>query len=103
MADHHDKVIDQQFRKAERKLPGRFAAWLRWLRRPRGVWIRVPVAASMIAGGVFGFLPLLGFWMVPLGLLLLALDVPLLKPPVARMVLWIENKWRAWWDHRRSS
>ncbi len=29
----------------------------------------------LMLGGVFGFLPVLGFWMVPLGLAVAALDV----------------------------
>ena len=32
-----------------------------------------------VAGGIFGFLPVLGFWMVPVGLVLIALDVPPLR------------------------
>ena len=30
-------------------------------------------------GGVLGFLPILGFWMFPLGLALVALDIPWTK------------------------
>ena len=30
-------------------------------------------------GGIFSFLPLLGVWMLPLGLLLIAQDVPFLQ------------------------
>ena len=30
----------------------------------------------LIIGGMFGFLPILGFWMIPVGLLLIALDIP---------------------------
>ena len=29
-----------------------------------------------MVGGVFGFLPVLGFWMFPLGLAFIALDIP---------------------------
>lgn len=29
-----------------------------------------------MVGGVFGFLPVLGFWMFPLGIALIALDIP---------------------------
>lgn len=29
-----------------------------------------------MVGGVFGILPLLGFWMFPLGVALVALDIP---------------------------
>lgn len=31
------------------------------------------------AGGIVGFLPVLGFWMVPLGLALVATDIPPLQ------------------------
>jgi len=33
----------------------------------------------LIIFGIFGFLPILGFWMIPLGLAALATDVPPLK------------------------
>lgn len=33
----------------------------------------------MVAGGILGFLPVLGFWMVPLGLALVATDIPPLR------------------------
>jgi hypothetical protein len=56
-------------------------------------WVRVPPALGLIVGGVFGFLPVLGFWMIPLGLLLLAQDVPPLQKPIARAVHWADRKW----------
>lgn len=33
----------------------------------------------LILAGVLGFLPILGFWMIPLGVALLATDVPRLR------------------------
>lgn len=51
-------------------------SWLEKLRHPRRRWMRVPVGVALIAGGIFGFMPLVGFWMIPLGLALLALDFP---------------------------
>jgi hypothetical protein len=42
------------------------------------------VAVLSIVGGVFSFLPMLGLWILPLGLLLLAHDVPFLRKPVGR-------------------
>lgn len=35
---------------------------------------RVAVGAGLVAGGCLGFLPVLGFWMVPLGLVVLSHD-----------------------------
>jgi len=37
--------------------------------------LRFVLGLLMIVGGVFGFLPVLGFWMVPLGIMVAALDV----------------------------
>jgi len=35
---------------------------------------RIAVGVLLILGGFMGFLPILGFWMIPLGLLVLATD-----------------------------
>ena len=44
---------------------------------PRG--LRPVIGLLLIAGGVFGFLPILGFWMVPVGAVFVALDIPPLR------------------------
>ena len=67
----------------QQHLPDRFAGWLDRLRRPSARWIRVPAGILLICGGFLGFLPVLGFWMLPFGLLLLAIDIPLLQRPAA--------------------
>ncbi|HEX2943709.1 MAG TPA: hypothetical protein VHO91_21815, partial [Rhodopila sp.] len=36
-----------------------------WLLQPQAKWVRIPLGGLMIAGGFLGFLPVLGFWMVP--------------------------------------
>lgn len=36
---------------------------------------RLPVGLLLIVGGIFGFLPVLGFWMLPLGIAVAALDL----------------------------
>jgi hypothetical protein len=38
--------------------------------------LRSLLGVLLIGFGVLGFLPILGFWMVPLGALFIALDVP---------------------------
>ena len=43
---------------------------------PRG--LRFVLGLLMIVGGVFGFLPVLGFWMIPLGAMVAAFDVRLI-------------------------
>ncbi|MWB77763.1 hypothetical protein GLS40_06985 [Pseudooceanicola sp. 216_PA32_1] len=37
--------------------------------------VRSVLGLLLICGGILGFLPILGFWMLPLGVALLALDL----------------------------
>ena len=54
---------------------------------------RILIGGLLILGGLLGFLPLLGFWMIPLGLLVLSVDLPAVR------------RWRrqltVWWHRRR--
>ena len=45
----------------------------------------------LIIGGLLWFLPILGIEMLPIGIVLIALDVPFLRGPAARMLAWIER------------
>jgi len=54
------------------------------LRRPEAAWVRVPAGLALAGGGVLGFLPVLSVWMLPVGLALLAVDVPVMQDPLAR-------------------
>ena len=49
---------------------------LRWGNRRVPVGVRSVVGILLMAGGIFGFLPLVGFWMFPLGVAFVALDIP---------------------------
>lgn len=51
----------------------------RWGQRHVPPGLRSVLGVLLLLGGVFGFLPVLGFWMIPLGVGLLALDFPLLQ------------------------
>lgn len=96
-----EQGIRRSLRRVERRFPGRFARFLRWLRRPGSRWVRIPLALVLSAAGVIGFLPVLGFWMLPLGLLLLAQDLPLLRRPMRRLLVCTERRWRKHQWHRR--
>jgi hypothetical protein len=92
--------LDRQFDLLADALPERAGRFVRWLRRPSSRLVRIPVGLLLIVGGVVGFLPILGFWMVPLGALLLAQDVPFLRGPMARALEWAERKWADWGNRR---
>ncbi len=94
--------IHRQFDRIQRQVP--FSArLLEWLRRPGARLIRVPLGILLVLGGVFSFLPVLGIWMLPLGLLLLALDVALLRAPVSFAIVRGGRKWTTWRRSRRGN
>jgi hypothetical protein len=101
-------MIDTDHRRLERsldRLQGRLPNWIArpvgGLRNNNARWIRIPVGILFIIGGLVGFLPILGFWMVPLGLLLLALDIPFLRRPTSAFMIWAERRWSEWRRKRR--
>lgn len=60
---------------------------VRWGEKiPRG--LRTLLGIPLMVGGVFGFLPILGFWMLPLGAAFIALDVP---PWRRRLLAWLDE------------
>ena len=78
------------------RLPTRLRATVHLLRQPSGRWLRIPTGSLLIVGGVLGFLPILGFWMLPIGLALLADDVPLLRSLRSRVLDWVERRRPHW-------
>ena len=60
---------------------------------PKSKPIRIGLGILLVAGGLMGFLPVLGFWMIPLGLLVLSVDLPIVR------------RWRrqftVWWHRRK--
>ena len=61
---------------------------LEWAKTKLPPGIRSLVGLLFMVGGVFGFLPILGFWMFPLGLALIALDLP---PTRKTIESWMER------------
>lgn len=95
MSVNHQIELDRRFAWFEDKLPAGPARFVSWLRRPSSRLVRIPLALLLVLGGIFSVLPVLGLWMLPLGLLLFAQDVPMLQPPLIRLLGWIERKWTA--------
>ena len=85
---------DTAMKRLKERLPRAAGAGLHYL-LDSSPWVRVPPALALIVGGALGFLPVLGFWMAPLGLVLLAQDVPPLRRPIGKAVNWADRKWPA--------
>ncbi len=57
-------------------------------RLPKSKPIRIGLGIVLIAGGLLGFLPVLGFWMLPLGLLVLSVDIPIVRRWRRQVTVW---------------
>jgi hypothetical protein len=94
-----DATTRRRERRLERlieRLPVRLRAPTRWLRQPASRWLRIPAGLLLVAGGFLSVLPLFGLWMLPLGLMLLSEDVPLLRRARERVLDWLERRHPHW-------
>ncbi len=59
--------------------------------------LRVGLGVVAVFGGFLGFLPILGFWMMPLGLLILSIDFPPVRRfrrvATVRVVGWLKRRY----------
>ena len=60
---------------------------------PKSKPLRIGLGVVLVGCGLLGFLPVLGFWMIPLGFLVLSVDLRVVR------------RWRrqltVWWHHRK--
>ena len=52
---------------------------------------RTIIGFLLLLGGFFWFLPILGLWMIPLGLLVLSLDFPWARRWYLNLVVWLRK------------
>lgn len=79
---------------------------VRSLQNNRWRLVRMPIGIVMILGGMLAILPVFGLWMIPFGLLLLAVDLPFLQPTVNRILIRGRRRiaiWQRWWRNRRKA
>jgi hypothetical protein len=96
--------LDRAFDVLVRHVPGWLGRVIGWVRHPQSKWWRIPLGLVFIASSVVWFLPVVGIEFLPLGLLLIAQDIPFLRGPVGRATLWLELKAARlyrWWQGRR--
>ena len=55
---------------------------------PQSKPVRLGIGILLVALGLLGFLPVLGFWMIPLGLLVLSVDVPAVRRGRRKLTVW---------------
>jgi hypothetical protein len=93
MSHSDEHRLNRMLDRLERQLPRWIGHPLRWLRAPGLRWLRIPLGVLLIAGGLLAILPVFGLWMLPIGLLLLAQDIPFLRRPTRRGMLCMERRY----------
>ena len=66
----------------------------RTIHLPNSKPLRIAIGVLLIVFGIFGFLPVLGFWMVPLGILVLSHDFAWARRQRRRLAVWWEKRRR---------
>ena len=94
--DHAAAEHERRVELLIRLLPPKMQRGVRWLREPSRRWFRMAAAVLLLIGGLLWFLPVLGLWMLPLGLLLLAEDVKPVRHATGRVLAWIERRRPHW-------
>jgi hypothetical protein len=84
------------------RLPEHRQGHVRWLRSPAARWVRLPLGAFFILGGLLFILPVFGLWMLPVGLLLLAEDIPALRRLRTRALDWLERHRPHWFSEHHA-
>jgi len=87
--------LNKQLDRLQRELPKPAAKPVRKLRRPEWKWVRLPAGVLLLIAGLVSTTPALNSRFAA-GLALLAIDVPFLRKPTARLLEWGLDKWRAW-------
>ena len=59
---------------------------------PRSRVGRIAIGTGLITGGTLGFLPILGFWMLPLGIIVLSLDLHFVRRRRRRATIWWQRR-----------
>ncbi|MEN3397299.1 hypothetical protein ABC425_11485 [Brucella melitensis] len=60
---------------------------------PQSVMMRRTLGGTLMVGGALGFLPILGFWMLPLGMIVLSHDSHRVRRLRRRSEVHIWRKW----------
>jgi len=94
------RELNEQLDRLEDELPKPAAKPVRKLRRPDWKWVRLPACVLLVISGFISTTPALNSRFAA-GLALLAIDVPFLRKPTARLIEWGLDKWERLRDRFR--
>ena len=80
-------------KKRDEARPPKIRLFGRDIALPQSRLARSAIGVLLILCGFVGFLPVLGFWMIPLGLFVLAYDFPRVRRFNRRAGIWIRRRW----------
>jgi purine-cytosine permease-like protein len=67
------------------------------VRVPAHPLLRIALGVILVVGGLLGFLPILGFWMLPLGLIILSIDFAVVRRfrrvSTIKLGQWLKPRW----------
>lgn len=66
----------------------------RQIHLPRSKPVRIGLGMLLVGAGLLGFLPVVGFWMIPLGFLVLSIDFPGLRRWKRQVTVWWSRRKR---------
>ncbi|MDI6025831.1 hypothetical protein QBK99_06475 [Corticibacterium sp. UT-5YL-CI-8] len=75
-------------------LPRRISVFGRQITMPQSRGLRIAIGVLLTLFGFLGFLPILGFWMIPLGLLVLSYEFAMVRRYRRRTAVWWERRKR---------
>ena len=96
------RKLNEQLDRLQQELPKPAAEPVRKLRRPGWKWVRLPAGILLLISGIISSTPTLNSRFAA-GLALLAIDVPFLRKPAARLIEWGLDKWEKLRDRFRHS
>ena len=91
MDDRQQRRLERQFSAIVRASPTIGAAIIRFRDRS-SIFLRLSLAILLIIGGLLAFLPIFTIWMFPVGVLLLATDLPFLRPIVSTTIIRLRRR-----------
>ena len=102
MSARHERRLERQLAALAGRSPA-LRGLVSAIRGRPGVLLRLPLGLALVAGGFLAILPVFGLWMIPLGLLILAIDLPLLRPAVAAAIIRLRRRVSVWRRNGRAA